>query len=259
MSIADTLALAKRTVLRGTVGLKERLEVKQRRAENQDRIADLVNLRTRFPATLQPEDFQAAGQAWDVEPAIIHALSDIESGALHGFDARGRMIILVEPHIFSALSFHAFDTSHPHLSYPEWTPYRKDRPPPGNFPAHPYTYSQDDRWGLFAMMAELNLEAALGAMSCGRFQQVVGSPRPNMGWKLLRYASAEQLFRKLAASEPDQLDVLHTFIEANGLKPALRARDWLTITRVYNGPGNAVVYAAKAQAAYKQRARIYNV
>jgi len=256
MSIIDAAALAARVLKRETLGAVVRAKVDA--AAVQDRIAKLMHdVRSFKPQHLEREDFLEAGQQWGVEPAVLHAIANAESGATKGFDERGRITILVEPHLFSALTNHAFDRTRPEVSYPQWTPYQKGAAPPAGFHAHPYTFSADERWGLFQRMAELDYAAACGSVSAGRFQQVTGSPRENMGWKLLRYPSAEALLLKLATSERDQLEVLHLFLLGTGLKPALRSMDWMAIARAYNGPGQAQAYSVRLQQCFKQCARLY--
>lgn len=266
MAIKDTVDLIGRTIARETLGAVVR--AKAARADNAVRIAILANLRGVNTRPLEREQFLAAARDWglaasdseeDIKAAaaVLHALADAESGEVHGFDDRGRPTILVEPHIFSRLTAHAFDRTHPWLSYPTWTPYRRDAAPPGQFAQHPYSYGFDDRWGLVLRMAELDYDAACGSVSAGRFQQITGSPRPDMGWKALGFAGAEALLVKLARSEFDQLEVLQIFLRANGLVPAFRARDWERIARGYNGPGQVALYSKRMADAFKRRARTY--
>lgn len=256
MAFTDTLETVARVVSRETLGAVVRAKAK--RADNQERIADLMLAMVTGDRTpLDMDDYKAAGAEEQIQPAIIHAVSDAETGRHGGFDTMRRPVCLVEPHIFSALTGHAFDRSHPHISYPKWVRNMKGAAPPAKFRAHPYDFNFDERWGLFLAMAELDFDAACGSMSAGRFQQVTGSPRASMGWKALRYPGAEALLRKLATSEHAQLEVLLTFFRAHGLKPALRALDWRAIALAYNGPGQVEVYAARMAEAYQRRARIY--
>lgn len=261
MSFIEKAEAAKRVVLRETLGARLRAKVGQ--ADHFWRIAELVNLRAERPNDpLQPEDFKQAARLWDVPPAVIHAIADAETAGA-GFDENGRAIILTEPHAFSCESLHAFDRTHPHVSYPVWVPYVKGAKPPGAFERHPYTFSQDERWALFARMAELHIEAACSALSVGRFQQLIGRTpemkRRNIPphWKSLGFPSAEVCLRFLCQSEADQLEVLRRYITVNGLKRALVERDWRTVARGYNGSGQVEAYSAKMAAAYAKRARLY--
>lgn len=258
MSLADTLEKVGRVVSRETLGAV--LRAKAARADGAQRANWVTTLaQGRKLTPLDRQDFLdhaahlvAGEQAINSLAATLHAIADVESGGVGGFDQRGRLTILVEPHIFSKATGHAFDRSHPWISYPTWVRYQKDAPPPAQFPAHPYAFSMDDRYGLLCMMAELDLEGALSACSAGRFQQLV------YGWRDLNFASAEALFAKMANSEFDQLEVLMTYLRAHGLMPAVMTRDWRAIARGYNGPGQVEVYAQRMAEAFKKRLRTYS-
>ncbi len=262
MAIKDAAAALSRVVQRETLGAMVR--AKAMRADNLEKVAELVTLRADNPATLTIEDFVARGREWNQHPAALHALADAESSG-RGFDTRNRALASIEPHAFSCATLNAFDRTHPHLSYPEFVGYRKGAAPPRAWGQHPYTLSQDGRWAIFEQWAELNPEAACSAMGLGRFQQLVGRTpamkrhglEPN--WKALGFASAETLFRKLFVSEQDQFEVLYLFLRANGLTRALAERDWRTLARAYNGPAQVEAYAAKLAVGWKVRARTYNV
>lgn len=254
MPILDALAQAQRAVVRETAGAL--LRAKAKTADNLERINELVNIRADNARTLDRQDFIDSGKRLGCSPAVVHAVTNAESSQ-GGFNEQGRLIILAEPHIFSRLTAHAFDRTHPNVSYPTWTPWRKNAAPPAGFADHPYAYDQNNRWALVAQMAELDFDAAIGSMSVGRFQKLIGSPRPDMGWKLLRFPSAEALFRKLAKSEIDQLEVFETFFRANGATSALRNKDWRRIALIYNGPGQVERYATIIEAQYKNCARHY--
>lgn len=258
MSFTETLEKVGRVVSRETLGAV--LRAKAARADGAQRANWVLGLaQGRNRVALEREDFLAQASLFvsGEDPirmlaATLHAIADVESGGIGGYDQRGRLTILVEPHIFSKATGHAFDRSHPWISYPTWVRWQKDAAPPAQFPAHPYSFSMDDRYGLLAMMAELDLEAACCACSAGRFQQLV------WGWRDLQFGSGEALFAKLANSEADQLDVMMTYMKAHGLMPAVIARDWRAIARGYNGPGQVDVYAQRMAEAFKKRLRTYS-
>lgn len=262
MSLANLPAIAKRVVIRETAGRV--LRAKQERADTTERIADLVSLRGN-PEHLQPEDFKRAADVMALkDPAILHAIADAESSQ-GGFDPAcpGRAIIAVECHAFSAATSHAWDVKRPDCSYPEFIRYERGKPPPRGMQQHPYTLSQDDRWGLFVRQAELSVDGALCALSIGRFQPLVGVTPAGLragrkpGWMELGFSSPEAMFRHLVTSEFAQLEVLHRYLVAHGLVRAFRERDWRTIARGYNGPAQVEVYATRMAEAWKRRTRIY--
>lgn len=254
MAIVDLIEDAKRAAIRATAGAA--LRAKLARADQTERMAELFSLRAETLAPLDVPDFERAAREIGCRPATIHAIANAESAG-QGFDPAGRLIILAEPHVFSQLTFRAFDTRHPDLVYPTWVPYSRTGAPPGAFRRHPYALDQDGRWDLVATWAQLDLDAAIGSFSAGRFQQLIGSTKPDRGWKLLRMASAEALYRKLARSEADQLEVLQLFFTANGAGRALRDNNWQTIARIYNGPGQVAKYSAVLAAEHQRVARHY--
>lgn len=72
-------------------------------------------------------------------------------------------------------------------------------------------------------------------------------------WKTCGYDSVQALVNA-AYTESGQLDMLVRFLKANpGIINALRAKDWPTVARLYNGPAYAKnAYDAKLSAAYKK-------
>lgn len=262
MAIKDLPAVARRAVIRETAGRV--LRVREARADATEKIAELVSLRGN-PAHLQPEDFKRAADMLGLkDPATLHAVADAESSG-GGFDpgCKGRPLIAVECHAFSEATLHAWDVSRPDVSYPEFTPYRRGATPPKGMERHPYSLSQDDRWGLFVRQAELSVDGALCALSVGRFQPLIGrTPAARRagrtyGWQDMGFASPEHMFRYLTQSEYAQLEILHVYLVVHGLVRAFRERDWRTIARGYNGPANVEVYATKMAAAHKARSRMY--
>lgn len=249
----DFLTKARQAIVRTTAGAYLRAQAEK--ADNAERIARLVNVRAEIPHPLDFPDFKLFAADEKIPPAHIHAVANAESAG-HGFED-GRAVILVEPHIFSLLTAGVFDGPRYGCSYRSWVPYRPQDPPPAGFDRHPYAYSQDERWGLFVTQAELNVDAALGAISVGRFQQLLGSPKPGMGWKLLGYPSAEALFLKLARSERDQLEIMVRYFKAHGAIGELRAGNWRAIARVYNGAGQVDRYAAILEREFNRVARHY--
>ena len=88
--------------------------------------------------------------------AAIHAVDSVESNG-HGFAPDGRPIILFEPHVFSRLTQHRFDSTHGGVSYPKWG-------------EKPYPKDQKARWDQMSYAGRLDRSAAYQAASWGRFQ-----------------------------------------------------------------------------------------
>ncbi|PKL32991.1 MAG: peptidoglycan-binding protein, partial [Spirochaetae bacterium HGW-Spirochaetae-10] len=64
--------------------------------------------------------------------------------------------------------------------------------------------------------------------------------------------SVQEFVRAMSTSEEDQLRAFLGFVQGKGLIPALRARDWKTFARVYNGPNYQVNnYDVRLEKAYR--------
>jgi len=174
-------------------------------------------------AAISEADIEAAADKLGVTPAHIRMVRAVESGG-KSFDDRGRPVILFEPHVFHKRTSGEWSPSP--FSYAAWG-------------ARSYPKSYDARWALMALAAEHNEQAALESASWGLFQ-IMG-----YHWKALGYASVQEMVAQLTASETGHLDALVRFIEANGLKAALRkcryrdAESCREFARGYNGSGYA--------------------
>ena len=133
-----------------------------------------------------------------------------------GFLADRRPDILYERHRFHALTGGRFDDGD--LSDPTQGGY-------GAGGGHQY-----DR--LMAAMA-LDADAALKSSSWG-LGQVLGKNFASAG-----YASVIEMVQAMVDSEDAQLSAVSGFILDNGLEAALKAHDWTSFARGYNGPAFA--------------------
>lgn len=105
---------------------------------------------------------------------------------------------------------------------------------------------QKDRYGLLARAKAVNEAAAIESTSWG-VGQVMGSH-----WRMLGFASAAAFAAHMHEGLEGQVDVMVRFIMVNKLDKALRARDWKTFARQYNGPAFAKNrYDVKLARAYK--------
>lgn len=150
--------------------------------------------------------------------AHVWAVYDVEAAGDPFID--GRPTILFEPHIFSRLTNHRYDASHPHLSSRRWN--RKL-----------YPGSQAGRYQQLVDAIALDVDAALSAASYGGFQ-VLGQ-----NWKALGYRSPWDFVLQHSHSVAEQLEGFVEFVEVNGLANALRTGDWAKFARGYNGPAYA--------------------
>lgn len=179
---------------------------------------------------LDKSDPAKVGATIGVGEDEIRAFMDVEAGG-SGFDAKGRVKMLFEPHVF----FRELGPGKKQtkavkegLAYARWKP--------DGYPADSYPR-------LLAAM-QIDEEAALRSASWG-LGQLMGFNHAAAG-----YASPYLMIKSFADDEENQLRAMVAFLTAKKLAPALRAHNWAKIERVYNGGGFKGTYAAKMQNAY---------
>jgi hypothetical protein len=100
-------------------------------------------------------------------------------------------------------------------------------PKAGRVP-NPRSYAA--RYALLAKARAIDVDAANESVSWG-MGQVMGA-----NWQLLGYPNVGALVK--AAETPEgQVDMMVRFLRANNLFASIRAKDWATVARVYNGKG----------------------
>jgi hypothetical protein len=180
-------------------------------------------------------DVVAVAQRLGCEPASVWAVCDIESAG-GGFLPDKRPKLLYEAHLFSGLTGHRYDATHPNISSPTWN--RALYGAPG---AHQY-----DR---LAEATALDRAAGLQSASWGMFQ-IVG-----MNFAACGFASVEDYVAAMCDSEAAQLAAFAAFCAHEELAPLLAAKNWTQFALRYNGPGEAENdYAGRLAAAYRRRA-----
>ena len=165
----------------------------------------------------QPSDEAYAAAAWllMVEPRALKAIAQVEAGPGGAFLDDGRPVVLFERHVFHRLTQGRFD-SDADISGEKAGGYG-----PGG--AH-----QHER---LAAAALLDRTAALQSASWGLFQ-IMGRNYQEAGYPVL-----QRFVNAMYRSVDDHLRALVMFIRHDDrLVDALRARDWTSFARVYNGP-----------------------
>ncbi len=89
---------------------------------------------------------------------------------------------------------------------------------------------QSERWAILNKAIAFNRAAALESTSWG-IGQVMGAH-----WKWLGYESVEELVETARSGLAGQIELMVRYIDKSGLAPSLRARNWSTFARGYNGP-----------------------
>lgn len=184
-------------------------------------------------ARLTPADIAGEAGIAGLDPAIIHALLDVETAG-SGFLSDGRPKILFEAHQFWKDTEGRFGASN--ISAPLW-----DASLYGAGGAHQY-----DR---LAQAMALDATAGLRSASWG-LGQIMGANA-----ELVGFVSAELFVEAMKTGERAQLDAVLRFVAAAGIAPAMRAQPphFGQIAEVYNGPGYAQHgYDVKLAAAWRK-------
>jgi hypothetical protein len=193
--------------------------------------ADLF-LRRGHDDTPERDAFAIVAHALGVTPAHIAAVIEVEAAG-RAFDARGRLTVLFEPHLFWR-----------HLGP---TPARRQAEAAGL--AHPTwrrDYPKDSYPRLLAAM-EIDRDAALRSASYGA-PQILGQHAEALG-----YGSAENMVRAFTTGMDEQLVALARFIVVNNLLRPLQRGDWAGFARGYNGPSYAANrYHTKLESAFQR-------
>lgn len=167
---------------------------------------------------LTDADYARAAQLLGCAPAAIRAVAAVESSG-DGFLTDGRPKVLFEAHIFSRLTGHAFDESHPDISSLRW-----------NKALYKGGAAEHDR---LEQASRLNRDAALQSCSWGKFQL--------MGFNFGRcgFTTLPDFVTAMSRSEGEHLTAFCYFVKSMGLDDELRNKDWAGFARGFNGAGFA--------------------
>ena len=165
---------------------------------------------------LSSEGLSAAATRLGVYAAEIWTVLGVETSGC-GYLSDRRPQILYERHIFHRLTHGRFDDGD--ISDPD----------PGGY--GPRDASQYDRLNR-ALLKDSS--AALQSASWG-IGQIMGENFPLAG-----YSSVEDMVTAMCQSEDAQLSATASFLLSKNLHSPLRAHDWATFARVYNGPNYAI-------------------
>ncbi|WP_300974859.1 N-acetylmuramidase domain-containing protein [Sphingomonas sp. LHG3406-1] len=188
--------------------------------------AALVNafVNTCAPAVTD-EDVSAIALRLGCATRQLRAVAKVESGGT-AYDAQGRPMILFERHLF-----HRFTSGEHGLD-------DFSNPKGGGY--------NEDSWDKLARAACLNPLAAFASVSWGRFQVLgahAGTPR-YARFLDLGYSSPLELAYSTVTGEAAHYELLSRYIEAAGLRGALRSlstnpADCRPFAKGYNGPSYA--------------------
>lgn len=167
------------------------------------------------------QDIAAVAREFNLEPAALLAVVDVESG--------GQVYAVIDdkPEPLIRFECHYFDRR---LTPEKQLRARADKlasPIAGKIP-NPRT--QSGRWRLLERAAAIDRTAAYESVSWG-LGQVMGSH-----WKWLGFDSVDALVEEARSGADGQARLMARYIEKAGLAEALTARNWNAFARGYNGP-----------------------
>lgn len=178
--------------------------------------------------------YKQAAETLGCNEAAIRAVASVESAG-SGFLPDGRAKILFEAHIFSRLTGHKYDSTHPDISSKKWNKKL--------YKGNEAEYRRLDR--AMALSAEIAVQSA----SWGKFQ-IMGFNYKRCGFKDI------QGFMFAMRSEEGQLKAFVGFIQSMKLADELQRRDWAGFASIYNGPAYAAnKYDSKMATAYQRFAK----
>lgn len=163
---------------------------------------------------LRDDDFERAARMLGCAAAAVQAVVEVESAG-GGFLRDKRPKILFESRWFHKLTDGRFDTSHPHLSTPQWV--RNYRGGSGEY----------DR---LHEALELDRAAALKSASWGLFQ-ILG-----VNHRLSGFHEVERFVDAMVGGEAEHLDAFVAFVIHQKIDDELRDQRWADFARRYNGP-----------------------
>ena len=182
---------------------------------------------------LSNQDVKDAADLLNVNTAKVWTVWDVEASGDPFIG--GRPTILFEPHVFSRLTAHKYDASHPKISSRSWN-------------KKLYPGSQEGRYNQLLQATTLNVDAGLSSASYGGFQ-ILGS-----NFKVCGYSSPWEFVYSQSRNERNQLIAFVNFVKGNNLDRALQKGDWAAFARGYNGTAyKQNKYDQRLAAAYAKR------
>jgi hypothetical protein len=176
---------------------------------------------------LSSTDFNAVLDALGIDAASVWSILEVESGKA-GYLPDRRPQILFERAVFHTRTNGAYDATNPGISAPTW----------GGYSGGAAEYAR------LAEAYALDPDAALQSASWG-IAQIMGFNFSSAG-----YSSAADFVQDACASEGSQLRAFQSFLLHTGIAASLQAKDWDSVARKYNGPGQVSVYSNRLSTNY---------
>lgn len=180
---------------------------------------------------ISEEAFRVAAANLGCEVAAIKAVAKVEAPKGPFLDT-GEPPVLFERHIFHRQTSGKWSASHPSISNPRAGGYGKE----------------SEQHNRLQLAAGLDRDAALKSASWGAFQ-IMGFNHVAAG-----HLTLQGFINAMYRDADSQLQAFVSFIRSDKrLLDAIRAKDWVTFARIYNGPGYAAHnYHGRIADAYRQ-------
>lgn len=170
---------------------------------------------------IKDADWQQLADTVNLSVAHLRTVVDVETAG-RGFDMKGRIEFLFEPHVFYRLikgdKNKLAAAIKAGCAYPAWKG-------PGSYPK-----TVDLRWALYMKAAAIDEDCAIRSASWG-----LGQIGIDMEYKEAGYSSPQDMIEHLRESEYEQVLGMVRLFQARGLDRHLREQNWETFARLYNG------------------------
>lgn len=174
----------------------------------------------------------------NVDLAVIKAIKEVESGGV-GIQ-NGIPTMLFEGHIFwqrlkaRKIDPNKFVRGNENILYPKWTK------------SH-YSKNNNGEYERLKKAIAINEAAAYESASYGLFQ-IMG-----VNYRMCGFNSAKEMYIAMSQNTDNHLDAFMKFINAKGIIPYLRTKNWKKIAYLYNGAAYAQNnYNVKLEIAYNK-------
>lgn len=189
---------------------------------------------------LTTPDYVFAASLLNCEVAALRAVIQVETGGRAGIMTNGLPPILFEGHVFwrelraRGINPALYRKGNESILYQNWT--------------KAYYKGGTAEWNRLLQARKINTDAANASASWG-ILQIMGNNYKACGCK-----SVSEFVEEMCAGDPFQLMLGATFIKNNPkILSALRAKDWATFARYYNGPSYSQnKYDQKLKIAYER-------
>lgn len=189
---------------------------------------------------LTDADYAEIAGELGVEPAVIHAVVEVETGKTRlAFHSEGKPLINYDSGLFRRLAAkRGVDLAKARREHPEaFQPLNRAR----------YGTQQAAQQARLDAAMAIDSIAAIEATFWGMFQ-IAG-----FNYALAGAGDHMDFVRRMSQSEYDQLVCFANFIRNSGMLRHLKTRNWAAFARMYNGPGYANRgYHTKMAAAYRR-------